>query len=190
MTRRNAFLAGLLLELVAIFAIFVPYVYHMQTSEVITLRTIPVDPYSMFRGSYVQLNYDIGANSSLYEADERPVYVVLTGSGNVSVRKSVSDTLPKLQPGESCIKGVQSYNMIRFPQISQYFADEATAKELEQARNAHRMFVDVAVKDNCKAVIRGITLGPEVPQEEFGTQWRVPDFETKPMPAPVTGSGA
>lgn len=184
MTRRQAFLAGLLLQLIVLLALFVPYAYHVQTGTIITLRTVPVDPYSVFRGSYVQLDYDIGMN--LPESpEERPVYVVLTGSGDVFVRKSISSELPDLLPGEACIKGIQNYNRVFFPSIAQYFAEETLARDLEQARNAHRLFVDVAVKPSCKAVIRNITMGPEVPPEEMVNPWDITTFppaERKPVP--------
>ncbi len=190
MLRRHAFLLGLLLELLVIFLLFVPYVYLMNTGTMATLRTVPVDPLSIFRGNYVQLAYEAGqlpepnrmVDSAVYESGPR--YVVLTGSGDVYVRKSVSETLPVLKPGEICLRGRQEYSRIEFPDIAQYFADAETAKKLETDARMHRLFVDISVSKNCKAVIRGVHLGPEVPESELPRDW-MPTAEMpveKPVP--------
>jgi len=193
MRRRTGFLVGILFQLLAIFGLFVPYVLLVSSGTEITLRTLPIDPRSVFRGDYVVLGYEAGAEIPFAqianEKNELPAsaFVVLEKKGDTYERVSVSRTQPVLKEGQVCLRGVNPWTMydvpqpvnLIFPDISQYFVEEGLGREFESARNAHRLLVKVSVSPSCMAVVKGVVLGPEVPQSEFPT---VPDVETKPEP--------
>lgn len=170
MTRRIAFLIGLLLQLIAIFGLFVPYVLLVRGGTVIALKTTPVDPFSLLRGEYVMLGYDVG--NDLPVGIERPVvYAVLRrGDDGFYERVRFTTERPVLQPWEVCLRGIPAYNRAIFPDIAQYFVEEGMGSDLEQARNARRLYVDAVVDGRCRSMIKGIRLGPEVPQSEWPTE--------------------
>ncbi|MDO8649302.1 MAG: GDYXXLXY domain-containing protein [Candidatus Peregrinibacteria bacterium] len=189
MNRRTLFLIGLLLELAMVFGLFLPYVLHMRNGTVITLRTEPIDPMSIFRGQYVVLGYQAGADLPAKWEGGQTVYAVLEKKGDTFERVRFSEEFPTLGPGEVCIRGQGQYRRLIFPDIAQYFVEEGLGQELEQVRNARRLLVDVVVNPSCKAVIRGVRLGPEVPASELPEWMRPPTVEplekptAKPVPA-------
>jgi uncharacterized membrane-anchored protein len=169
MNRRTLFLIGLLLMLFALFGQFLPPLFLLKSGTEISLRTRPIDPFSIFRGQYVTLDYEIGTGSGrgLLDMDEpRRVYLTLEKKGDFYERVAVSDMIPSLKEGQVCIRGESRWGTTRFPDIGQYFVEEGMGKELESARNAHRLIVDAVVDDKCRAGIKGLRLGPEVPREE------------------------
>jgi uncharacterized membrane-anchored protein len=196
MTRRVLFLIGLLLELVAVFGLFLPYVWLASSGTLISLRTVPVDPRSIFRGDYVTLSYEAGADIQLPAAMEGvnpPTYVVLERRGDVFERVRVSEGKPPLQAGQACLRGYPSWNGITFPDIAQFFVEEETGRQFEDATRAHRLIVDVLVNDSCAAVIRGVRLGAEVPQAEWNERQGLDPFGLpleKPIPPTETGATA
>lgn len=189
MRRRTGFLVGILYELVAVFGLFLPYVLLTSGGTEITLRTLPVDPRSVFRGDYVVLGYEAGSDvpyAQLAGEDDEiseSAYIILERRGDVYERVGVSVTKPDLAEGQVCLHGVTQNFFgdnsrpvtMTFPDIAQYFVEEDLGRELESARNAHRLMVNVSVSPSCMAVIKGVILGPEVPQSEFPT-----------IPGPVT----
>lgn len=184
MTRRIAFLIGLLIELVTVFGLFVPYLMLQSSGTLVSLRTVPVDPRSIFRGDYVTLSYEVGRDipQSLpgQENGNAAVYVVLEPKGEFYERVSVSEEQPQLATGQVCLRGYRDWTGVSFPDIAQYFVEENMGKELEAARNAHRLIVDAYVDESCAAVIRGVRLGPEAPEGPFD-----PWAEEMPQPEPV-----
>ena len=189
MNRRAFFLAGILFELVAVFGLFLPYIFLLQSGTPITLRTVPIDPRSIFRGDYVILGYEAGEGLPMTETYGDVVYAVLEKGGDVYERVRFSDTKPELTEGQICLRGRTEYQRATFPDIAQYFVEEGTGTEWEQAQNAHRLLVDAVVNDDCKAAIKGLRLGPEVPEDELPEWMQPPLFleepPTKPIPAPV-----
>ena len=190
MNRRVLFLVGLLFELVAVFGLFVPYVLLQESGTPISLRTVPIDPRSMFRGDYVVLGYEAGMNLPISNDYNKPVWVVLEKKGDNYERVRFSDEKPVLAEGQVCLQGRRNYDRADFPDISQYFVPEGTGLEIEQARNYHRLFVDVAVNEDCRAVIKGLRLGQEVPEDELpewmqGTQFPPMEGEVPVKPRPV-----
>jgi len=186
MRRRTGFLVGILFELLAIFGLFVPYVLLTSAGTDVTLRTIPIDPRSIFRGDYVVLGYEAGANIPLSQLTTKPsayevplnIYVILEKKGDVYERVGVSDAQPVLKEGQVCLRGtdmgwfgdgVPKTINVTFPDIAQYFVEEGLGREFENARNAHRLLVNASVSPSCMAVLKGVVLGPEVPQRAFPT---------------------
>ncbi len=180
MSKRLLLLIGILLELVAVFGLFLPYEYMLKTGTEITLKTVPVDPRSMFRGDYVILDYDVGQNLPMEEYG-RTIYIILEPQGDVYGRIGYSFEKPDLTSGQVCLRGSTNYRSASFPSLAQYFVEEDTGHDFEQARNYHRLFVKAVVNDNCDALIKHVILGPEVPQEEITDPFLLPR-ETIPAP--------
>lgn len=181
MRRRTGFLVGILFELLAVFGLFVPYALLVSQGTEITLRTVPVDPRSIFRGDYVTLSYEAGANVPYAQlADEKgdldgTAYVVLEKKGDTYERVAVSKTQPVLKEGQVCLRGTpqgffsdvpQPVQLI-FPDLSQYFVEEGLGMELQSANNAHRLLVNAVVSPSCMAVLKGVVMGPEVPANQL-----------------------
>ena len=61
----------------------------LNSGKTVVLKTVPVDPYDMFRGDYVALKYDIStANASGAIPNGTDVYIVLEPRGAYWERKS------------------------------------------------------------------------------------------------------
>lgn len=167
------------MELVAVFLIFLPNFILMTTGTLVTLKTIPVDPRSIFRGDYVILTYEIGQKyagpvPSTEQYYSMPVYAVLENKDGVFVAKEFVAEKPTLLPGQACLIGMSQneyrwngngndliMKTVNFPDIQQYFVTEGLGKDLEQARNAHKLYVDVFTDKSCQGVIRGLRIAEE-----------------------------
>lgn len=188
MQRRTWFLIGLLLQLLLVFGLFLPYVMHVSRGQRATLQTVPVDPLSIFRGEYVTLDYAVGQNVPPSTDDDRygPLYVVLEPAGDdwrrVRITEDATD-VPELAPGQLCLRASREWTMLRFPDIAQYFVEEGMGRELEDARNAYRLLVDISVADDCSAVITGVRVGEQLSEEEL-QQWRANQGWTDPLAPP------
>ena len=185
-SRRTIFLGCLLIQLLCVFGLFITFIMRVSSGMEITLKTIPVDPRSLFRGDYVALDYEVGRGSKETLKYNEPVYVVLAPKGDVWERVSYGKDKPALAAGQVCLLGRLQYQRISFPDIAQYFVEEGLGKELEQARNAHRLLVTASVTEDCHAVITGIILGEEAPldkPEPFVGEPPMP--ETKPVQVPA-----
>lgn len=191
MTRRTAFLIGLLVQLICVFGLFLPSVRLLQYGTQATLLTLPVDPWSLTRGQYVTLDYQ--AAQGLDRMTERSLYVTLEQKDDVYERVGVTEEKPSLQPGQICLWATSNGWNVRFPDIGQYFVEEGSGLEIEQATRARRLYVDISTDSSCRARIRGIRIGQEVSDEERQRieMERFPviqEGETKPImaPEPVT----
>ena len=195
MTKRTLFLIGILFECIAIFGVFVPYEILLSRGTPVTLRTVPIDPYSIFRGQYVILGYEAGngytsekpIDSSVGYNYGKTVYVVLKEKDGIFERTRFSDEKPILADGEQCLRGRLEYQRVIFPDIAQYFVEEGLGREIENARNTHRLFVDAVLDANCSAVLRSVKIGPEVPANELQDSLFPLPGQVPVKPAPVSG---
>ncbi len=164
MSRRILVLIGLLLQTLAVFALFVPNAYHHAFGKTITLQTVPVDPMSIFRGEYVTLDYAIGQDVPTTEKWGTVVYVTLEPNADgVYERVAVSEAKPQLSGDQVCLAGRDSgWGRIEFPEIGQYFVEEGLGKEIENVRNMHLLLADVSVQ-GCSGLIKQLRMGEEVP---------------------------
>jgi len=169
MKLRLAFLVGILLQLAAIFVLFLPQVYLQATGEPIRLKTVPVDPWSVFRGEYVTLSYEAGEDLPLSSyMDGRQVYVVLKDSGEgFYERVRYADEKPVLAEGEVCLVGRTEWGRASFPDIGQYFVEEGLAQAFQDAAFSRRLYVDVVVNSSCHALIRDVVVSAEAVQNMF-----------------------
>lgn len=142
-------------------------IYPLWSGEEIRLKTVPVDPRSMFRGNYVRLNYEISTiNIPQQTALATPrqgevVYVKLQpGDNDLHVFAGASFTKPE---AGLYIRGriqrtgwdtsTQSYQA-RYG-IEAYFAPREKALELEQQLRDGGVAV-VVLADNGKAVLKDV----------------------------------
>lgn len=185
MTRRTLFLIGLLFELIAVFGLFVPYTLVVKNGTPVTLRTVPVDPRSIFRGDFMTLDYEAGLSPPWRgegETYRKVMYVVLEREGETFERVSFTEDRPTaLAPGQVCLKGRLDWNRVVFPDLRQYFFEEGEGQRLGEASVLHRLFVDAAVTPSCRAVIRGVRIGTQIPQPEF-QQWLRERSEPRSLP--------
>lgn len=174
MKQRIAIIIGFLLQIVGVFAVLLPSVIALRTGTPATLRTVPIDPRSIFRGDYVVLGYEAGQSAPMDWEYGKPVYVVLAPKGDVYERVRLSETRPALLPGQICVWGTAEYGRIDFPDIGQFFVEEGMGRELENLQSQHRLLVDVAVAQNCRAAIKGVRIGPAEPATD--------PSQTSPLP--------
>jgi len=138
------------------------------TGTEILLKTAPVDPWDIFRGNYVTLNYEISTfeqpnfntfNPNVIDQDYKDigktVYLILeTDTKGVASAKSMTMTKPV--NGELFIRGKKQYRQIEFG-IESYFVPEGRGKEIEKLRGQDLMVRAVVDKDG-KAVIKNLEI--------------------------------
>jgi uncharacterized membrane-anchored protein len=166
MNKRTAFIVGVFLELLAVFGLFTHNLTFMATGDAIRLKTEPVDPWSLTRGQYVTLSYEIGGDFPVSDDNfndyDTPVYVVIKKNAEgLAERVRFSTTKPELAAGEQCILGRLQWDRVWFPDIAQYFVEEGQGIELEDAARYRRLYVDVVTNDDCHALITGVEIGEE-----------------------------
>jgi uncharacterized membrane-anchored protein len=156
------------------------------TGQQITLQTVPVDPWDMFRGEYVALSYDFSRLEGYALTDWRhpdaslgrlqkgdAVYVTLRRNGRFWIYESISRNPP--ESGTIFLRGtVRSYTPARPSTklsgaptdasvnidygIESYFVQHGTAIDLERQRwtRGTVLAVDVRVDRFGRAVIRNV----------------------------------
>jgi len=137
----------------------VGFKYHtLHFGTPVLLKTLPVDPWDMFRGEYVRLGYEIsgikrgGIEDNLNAPDQvngmkqetyqnKTLYVVLEKRGNYWGAVSIWDKKPRLKDGQVFIKARLQYYDNRRDEyrltygIESYYVPEGEGKKLERQRN-------------------------------------------------------
>ena len=168
-------------------AIIAKRVNLLANGREIVLDVIPVDPRSLFRGDYVQLNYAISRlpvsllQQAQEGAGERRVFVTLdrqkAGEDEKWVAVAASTQRPALPDAED--KVVLSASMIGTPPIQSwsqtfnvrygietYFVPEKKGEELEKQARTGAIKTIVAVDRNGNAAIKGLIVGGTVRYDE------------------------
>jgi len=159
---KRMLVAAVCLQFSILIGLTVQPVMTLTTGKVVTLKTLPVDPYDMFRGDYVRLRYDMSSLQVTPAAKNGgAVYVALTPDGEYWKARAASSEKPALREGEICIKGVakKTYNGfdLHFG-IEQVYVPEKTGKKIEQAK---ALSVALAVDNNGNAAIKKVVNGNE-----------------------------
>jgi uncharacterized membrane-anchored protein len=136
-----------------------------QTGRTVMINVEPVDPTDLFRGSYVQLAYNISRFSSklafpLSTEELYPgmtVYVLLDEQGGVVLPKQLVLEPPS---NELFITGTLRYAndeevSVEYG-IESYFAPTDKAKELERRGREIQLQAEVAVDSSGQAVLRDL----------------------------------
>ena len=148
----------------------------LEHGTIITLKTNPIDPRSLFRGDYVILNYDISElDVSKMEGDDdferwQEVYVAVENRGEIWAATGIYHQWPQIIGEQTIISGKVSSRgqdtvWIEYG-IDSYFVPEGAGKHIEEAIgdgvNAGRVLVQIAVSESGKAAIKGLSLDGEL----------------------------
>ncbi len=161
---RKTFIIAMLIPTIAILA-FIGYNYYTYSlGEEILLKTVPVDPWDLFRGDYVNLRYEITTidlahiryTGNFTVGDD--IYAVLSEGEKFWSITKVGNHKPALQSNEVCMKGkvTSSYgNQLRVEYgIESYFVPEGKGRDIELNISRKDVSVKVAVDSNCREIIK------------------------------------
>ncbi|KGK97892.1 hypothetical protein LI82_09025 [Methanococcoides methylutens] len=163
------FLMLMVYSLIIITLIFLPKMVALSFGDDILLKTEPVDPRDVFRGDYVNLNYEISTidlDKTPYDRDflfGESVYATLSEKENYWMIDSISHTRPDISDKKVCMKGVVTGNYddtlhVRWG-IESYFVPEGEGIPIQmQMENAS---VIVSVGPGCSPVIKQLLIDGE-----------------------------
>ena len=144
----------------------------LKNGTEVVLKTVPVDPRSLFRGHYTRLNYDISriafdknASTSLHKWRRYDrIYVVLEkAEDGFWGAAHYGDKKPALSAGQVMIAGYVRNNYsqilrVRYG-IEKYFAPKQEALRLEKiTRKETPLGVIVRISENGEAAISGLMI--------------------------------
>lgn len=119
--------------------------YTLSTGTPVLLKAAPVDPWDLFRGEYVSLEYDItwvrSQNLKRENYRRQDVYVVLEKGEKYWNAVGIYLNKPVLTGGQVFIKGEAGYfneskdeHHVSYG-IESYYVEEGQVRELERAKN-------------------------------------------------------
>ncbi len=150
----------------------------LRSPDTVTLATEPVDPRDLFRGDYVTLAYDITRLTIGELPGDRDfsrgdtIYVELAPADETWKAVGVWREYPKAAEENKVIRGrilnvagnggaaAVAYG------IESYFVPEGQGRDLEAARNARRLSVDVSLASDGEAAIKGLRMDGTLLYEE------------------------
>lgn len=118
--------------------------YTLSTGTPVLLKVAPVDPWDVFRGEYVRLEYDItrikGEGLELGNDRQQDVYVVLEKGEKYWHAAGIYMDKPVLTSGQIFVKGeIDYYDKLKDEYhvsygIESYYVEEGTGMVLQRAR--------------------------------------------------------
>jgi uncharacterized membrane-anchored protein len=177
--KRWLFVAAVALQVLLLLGLAGRHSYTLQTGRPIRLETAPVDPWEIFRGQYVSLNYKISQleegritmAGAPYKRGQR-VWVTLRSADPYWIAVAVSDRRPLASGNEVAVLGTVQWYMddagpsgkaqvhIRYG-IEQFYVPEGEGPKLEDRR--HQVDVDAVVDRFGRAAVKRIRVdGDEV----------------------------
>lgn len=178
-SKRWLFVAAVALQVLLLLGMAGRHSYTLQTGRPIRLETAPVDPWEIFRGQYVSLNYKISMleegrivmTGAPYKRGQK-VWVTLRSADPYWVAVAVSNRRPLASGNEVAVQGtVQWYTdngtpagkamaHIRYG-LEQFYVPEGEGPKLEDRR--HQVDVDAVVDRLGRAAVKRIRVdGQEV----------------------------
>jgi len=143
--------------------------YTLRTGEVILLKTMPVDPRDLFRGDYVVLTYEISRLDSNNFPNRFPelnegdiVYVELQKGEKYWTAVNIYKENPNKTSIKGRVKNKHDNSLNMEYGIESFFVPEGEGRELENARNANRLDVQVSIDKFGNAVIKNLLLDDKV----------------------------
>lgn len=151
----------------------------LRSPDTVTLATEPVDPRDLFRGDYVTLAYDITRLTIGELPGDRDfsrgdtIYVELApAAGETWKAVGVWREYPKAAEENKVIRGRITYAAgnagtaaVAYG-IESYFVPEGRGRDLEAARNARRLSVEVSLARDGEAAIKGLRMDGDLLYEE------------------------
>lgn len=148
---------AVIIGLVAICLAIAQPLWTRATGDEITLDIRPIDPQSLFRGNYVDLNYDIERPGVSDFADNgATAYVVVNGDRPADILR-VGLERPTLADGEFCIRGKVEIDRMVFPHLEQFFVTPELGLEIENSINS--MVAVIKTTSACRSIL--VDIQPE-----------------------------
>lgn len=150
----------------------------LRSSDVVTLKSEPVDPRDLFRGDYVTLTYGISSLSLEGLPGETgfdigdTIYIELAAAPGTWNAVAIYHTYPAPGVGHKVIRGrvtgfTPSPAILTIAYgIESYFVPEGEGRSLEEERNARNLSVDVALASDGEAAIKGLRIDGKPVYEE------------------------
>lgn len=165
----SLFLLAILFQVLLLFSFQAKKEISIQRGVKIVVRTIPVDPRSLFRGDYINLNYEFSGidlnkvkRDSTYFHRGQKVFVKLSKVGDDwKVVQVSSKPIKDIGPDEVMIRGSvgrrPSKNFINVAySIESYFVPEGKGKYIEKEIFEKRVKVELSIDKNGYASARKI----------------------------------
>lgn len=135
----------IILQVLFLFGLIGVKYYTLSSGVPVLLKSAPTDPWDVFRGEYVMLEYDISwvnsENLDHEEAQNKDVYVVLEKGEKYWDAAGIYLDKPGLAAGQVFIKGkINYYDEFRGQYkvlygIESYYVEEGTGTGLQQIRS-------------------------------------------------------
>lgn len=144
----------------------------LDSSHVVTLKVVPIDPRDLFRGDYVVLNYDISrldlaklaGTDTVAPGDT--VYVRLQRTSDTSTPTTLSRTHAQATDQEISLsakvvsvdapsEGREQFITLSYG-IESYFVPQGTGLAIEEAARKGTITIDAAVDSRGRAAIKAI----------------------------------
>ena len=145
------FLVAVLVQLFLLGAVSAQRIIPLYAGRTVILKIEPVDPYDIFKGYYLNLDYDISRLDSFKQAylpEKGRVYVVLQqNKQGIWQASSVHAQWPDAIPDDAVvIKARKEYSSFKYGLESYYVPEtERTRIESELRRNISDAYAEVAV---------------------------------------------
>jgi uncharacterized membrane-anchored protein len=139
------------IQLAILAAVPAKKIHTRLTGTLITIKTMPIDPYDFLSGYHVVLGYEISRlpeeHRQFTQQEDQTVYVILRmGPEDIWAIESVSRTLPQqLPPDRVVLKGKTRYERIEYG-IESFFIPEEGRHEIESALRNNRQNALAQVK--------------------------------------------
>jgi uncharacterized membrane-anchored protein len=162
-SRRTYFIAAVASQIVVLICLAIPPALTLATGRTISVVTVPVDPWDMFRGDYVRMAYEF----SRVPTDEKikahtKVFVVLKEDANKKwLPKSIQIEKPRVAQDEIFVAGETESNpvssergVVQIPVkygIEAVYVPEGKGKDL---KNTDQMNVVLSIGNDGRAVIK------------------------------------
>jgi uncharacterized membrane-anchored protein len=144
----------------------------LNSSRIVTLKVVPVDPRDIFRGDYVILNYEISRlDPTKIEGDDKfgysdKVLVTLVQSGDTWTATAITHGKPVMVQGGVIIQGTvsafdandagQTISVSVNYGIESYFVPEGTGHAIEAEARQGNISADIAVNNQGRAAIKAL----------------------------------
>ncbi len=138
----------------------------LNSSRVVTLKVIPVDPRDIFRGDYVVLSYAISRiDTQTLEGEDRfssgdTVFVTMQKQGEdwkaVGIRSGVPMMVQGGVPVRATVQYADGSSINLTYGIESYFVPEGTGKAIEDEARKGELSADIAVDAQGRAAIKAM----------------------------------
>lgn len=170
------FLCAISLQICSVLSIPLIKEMHIRSGKTITVKTIPVDPRSLFRGDYIVLNYEfsrldlnkIKHDKNYFHKGQRVFVKLAKVRDNWEATQISTKPFKDIRPNEVMLAGsVDRWPLENFINltygIESYFVPEGRGKYIERKISKKKVTVELSVDKKGFASVRKIFIdGKEV----------------------------